>query len=79
MPSNAPTKKNAPLIRAHDSPPAAPAALVVGVRLEDESRGRELALHAAHQACDVTDTTAHAVALVARPVRQREIQHTAAA
>ena len=72
-------EEHAPLIGAHDAPPAAPSAHVLGVGRENEAGVRELHFVSANRGRNVSRALPHAVALVARPARQRDVHHASGA
>ena len=73
-------EEHAPLIGADDAPPAAPPAHPFGVAVEHEAGVRERRpCCAADRARDVAGALAHAVAAIARPVRQHDVGDAAGA
>ena len=73
MPKEGANKEHAPLIGSHDTPPAAPPEHRLWTRGEDEAGMSEVHPLAAEGGRDVTRAFSHAIALIARPVREDNV------
>ena len=72
-------EEHAPLIGPDDSPPATPAPHRFRVRREHEAAGGERHFLSADRGRNVPGALPHTVALVPRPVGERDVHHAAAA